>query len=137
MSLERIKGWIMNWPRVRAAWNALVENKHAYVVETAPAAGIAVHHLVHATIYRAPVFEIAPSKKPKYFTAKKVYVPGIVRDTIYVVPEADSAEAAQVIVSARAGFRKNWTEVIRDEKVLREGVVARRGDVVEYVEALN
>jgi len=43
----------MNWPRVRAAWNALVENKHAYVVETAPAAGIAVHHLVHATMAEA------------------------------------------------------------------------------------
>lgn len=136
MNLDSVKIWLLHWPRAVLAVKLLLTRKPAYPVVEAPLNGITVTHRVHATIYRAPVFELKEGSKDSYYTAQRIYVPGVVSTTAYFAPEIQDIAEAKAAIAEMIGMRSLWISIIDEDLALCAGVCAYPGDVVEYRESL-
>lgn len=118
------------------AWlNRLLGKTEVYA--TKPKTGqLTVTHLVSATVFRAPVYEMEDKHRGKYFMSKNVFVLGVIRKTDFAAPSAASKADAVEMVRAKVGMRPEWGEIVSEEKPLTNSFMVRRGDVVEYMEAL-
>ena len=126
------------WAAAVAEWaNARFKRRPVYVVDAPSSRALSVTHTVMATIFRAPVFAIEDKRRGKYYTSKRVYVPGIIRETVFAAPGAEDMGVAHAMVAEKVGFRTAWTEIVSKPRILAKDVDVLPGDVVQYLETLT